>query len=270
MTLRQTIKKSVEGEKNSMYGLFVVAGVSAALALVLFLIASTVNEVKEYKYIGKSPVYENGFPVVGKGEVFAVPDIGSFSFSIIEDGPNVGEAQRKATEKNNEIIKYLKDQGVEARDIKTSGYNISPKYEYVQSTGRQNLVGYEINQTITVKIRNTEMSGELLEGVGSRGVSNVSGLTFTVDDEDSLKREARALAIQDAKEQAVKLSADLGIRLGRITGYYEMENPIYYPAYGMGGDVSKSSMMTEQALPPNIETGEQKITSQVTITYEMQ
>jgi uncharacterized protein YggE len=269
MALRQTFKKAFEGEKSSVYGLFVVAGISVALALVLFLLASTVAAVKSYAHIGKSPVYPSSLPVTGKGEILIMPDIASFNFSIIESGANVGEAQKKATAKNNDIIEYLKEKGLEPRDIKTTGYNAYPKYEYVAASGEQNLIGYEVNQTVTVKVRDADMAGDLLSEVGNRGVSNVSGLTFTVDDEDTLKRQARDQAIEDAKEQAVKLSEQLGVRLGKIIGYYELENPGY--PYPMHEDASMmKSSVAPQALPPQIERGEQTIRAQVSVTFEIE
>jgi uncharacterized protein len=252
---------------SSVYSIGVVAITSIAVSLVLFLLASAVNEVREYHYIGKSPIYPATLPVTGKGEVFAVPNIASFSFSVIEQGKTVPEAQDKATEKNNDAISFLKGRGIEEKDIKTTGYNINPRYEYVQATGRQNLVGYEVSQSVTVKVRKADTAGDVLAGIGGLGVSNVSSLDFTVDEQDELKRQARDMAIADAKEQAEKLAMQLGVRLGKIISYYEMENGPYPYYEGMGGDMMKSAVAPR--LAPTLNPGQDKITSQVSISFEL-
>ncbi|HXK39099.1 MAG TPA: SIMPL domain-containing protein, partial [Candidatus Paceibacterota bacterium] len=134
--------------------------------------------------------------------------------------------------------------------------------------GKQVLVGYEVSQTLSVKVRDTKMAGDLLSGVGSRGATEVSGLSFTIDDEDALKAEARDKAIAQAKSKAEVLAKSLGVSLVRVVGFYENEGgmPIY--AYGLGGD---ERMMTSSApkASPEIPVGQNKIVSNVSVTYEI-
>ncbi len=241
----------------------------AGIVLAIYLIVLTVGTVIGLGDIGKAPEYPPSIPVTGKGEVLAVPNIASFTYSVVESGKDVAEAQDKATKKNNAIIDYMKSKEVEAKDIKTSSYSAYPKYEYNPTSGKQNLVGYEVNMSVTVKVRKTENAGEILSQVGTWGVSYVSGLDFTLDDIDELKRQARDLAIEDAREQAREIAKKLGVRLGDLVSYYEMEDP-YYPApmydsyYGM-----EKSAVAQSAVAPQIEAGEQKITSRVSISFEL-
>lgn len=242
----------------------------AGIVLAIYLVVLTIASIAGLGEIGKAPEYPPSIPVTGKGEVMAVPNIASFTYSVVESGSNVGEAQDKATVKNNSILEYLKGMGIEEKDIKTTAYSAYPKYEYNPTTGRQTLTGYEVNMSVEVKVRNAENAGDTLSEVGSRGVSYVSGLNFTIDDEDELKRQARELAIEDAKEQARVLARQLGIKLGDIVSYYEMEDPYYpYPMYDGFGGAERSAVMSQAAVPPKIETGETKITSRVTISFEI-
>jgi uncharacterized protein YggE len=255
---------------------------SAALVLTLlalFLVVEVVKGVKEFKYIGGGVPVTNVVTITGEGEVFAVPDIATFSFSVIEEAATVGAAQEVATEKINAILSYLKDAGIEDKDIKTLGYNVYPKYSYDTVTcfsypcppmRDPEISGYEVSQTIEIKVRDTEQAGGLLSNIGERGASNLSGVNFTIDDEDALKSEAREQAIANAKEKAEELASDLGVRLVRVVSFYEEENypygPIYYgydKAMGMGGVAE--SMSVAPALP----AGENKIISRVNITYEI-
>lgn len=210
--------------------------------------------------------------VSGKGEVMVKPDIATVSFGVTAENLDVAKAQTEATTKMNGIIDLLKSKGVAEKDIKLTNYNIYPRYDYVQATtlypytGKQVLAAYVVSQTVEVKIRDISKAGEILSGAGALKVTDVSGLNFTVDKEDAVKDEARALAIADAKDQAKILAKNLGVKLVKITAFSESGNyPIYYGmnksmALGVGGD---------SEIAPQVPMGENKITSNVSITYEI-
>jgi len=218
-------------------------------------------------------IQKDTITVSGKGEVVVKPDIATVSFGVTAENMDVSKAQTEATTKMNGIIDLLKGKGVEAKDIKLTNYNIYPRYDYTQTSqiypygGKQVLAAYVVSQTVEVKIRDISKAGEILSGVGTLKVTDVSGLNFTVDKEDAVKDEARALAITDAKDQAKILAKNLGVRLVKITAFSEGGNyPVYYEmnksmALGMGG--------ADAAIAPQVPMGENKITSNVSITYEI-
>ncbi len=256
-----------------------LAGTAALALLAAFLLVLTVGKLWELKYVGSGVPASNTINVSGMGEVFAVPDTATFSVTVRERAKEVSDAQETATEKANAIYEYLKGEGIEEKDIKTTDYNVYPQYEWQQAKctdsycppGKQILTGFEVSQTFSVKVRDTEKAGDLLSGVGSRGASEVSGLSFTIDDEDQLKEEARGKAIAEAKEKANVLARELGVRVVRVVGFYE-ESGGYYPvAYGRGG-AAMDMVANEKAMAapaPSLPSGENKITSNVNITYEI-
>lgn len=241
--------------------------------LSFFLLALIVTEIRQWKYIGSGIAPTNTISVQGEGEVFAIPDTGTFSFSVIKEGPTAESVQSEAANIANKTVEYLKENGVEDRDIKTIGYNIYPRYERGQIVcitfpcpqGERKLVGFEINQSTQVKVRDTEKAGELLAGVGSFGVQNISGLSFTIDDEDELKRQARQEALEDAKVKAKALADDLGVSLVRVVNFNEYESGYY----GRFDSAVQSGIGGEYAVTPKIELGENRVTSTVNITYEI-
>lgn len=255
-----------------------MAAAAALAMLALFLVVSTVGALKGLRFVGSGVSATNTITVSGEGEVFAVPDMATFSVTVRERADEVADAQDTATEKVNEIIDYLEAQGVEEKDIKTADYSVYPQYEYEQAAcregycppGRQVLRGYEVSQTLSVKVRDTELAGALLSGVGSRGASEVSGLSFTTEDEDDLRAEARQLAIDEAREKASELAGQLGVRLVRIVGFSEDGSypPMPY-AYGRGGATMDMAVAQEAKLAPELPVGENKITSYVNVTYEI-
>lgn len=219
--------------------------------------------------------------VTGEGKAVARPDIGQFSFSVRAEGTDAAEAQEKSAESINAILAYLEGAGVEEKDIKTQNYYLNPKYRYEERIcafdgycppGEPILDGYEVSQSVTVKVRDLDKSGELIAGVGEQGATNISSLQFTVDDETVIKSEARQKAIANAKAKAEQLAKDLDVKIVRMVGFYENGGDYYpmmergYGGDGMMYDMAESAANTTKAGMP---TGESEVMSNVTITYEI-
>lgn len=237
--------------------------VGVAVILGIFLAVQAYNGIQEGKYIGKDIMPANTISVSGTGEVFAKPDIAQISVSVSKLAGTAMEAQKKHTEAVNKVIGFIKDSGVEDKDIKTSNYSINQEYDYTE-TGRR-FFGYRIVQTVEVKIRNLDNVGKILSGATEAGANEISGVQFVIDDDEAVKREARKQAIEKAKEKAGEIEKDLGIKLGKLVSFYESGGD-YYPVYslkaeGMGGGGGEAV--------PEIPTGENKITIVVNLTYEI-
>lgn len=227
-----------------------------------------------------SEPYRGSITVTGTGEVMAIPDLGQFSFTVAASGTTAQAAQAVSTETMNTLTAYLKEQGVEEKDIKTQDYNLFPKYTYVEKPCEMNTFemfcpsgesvpdGFDVSQTVTVKVRDTSKSGALLAGVGEKGATNISGLSFVVDDLEPLKAEARTKAIADAKAKAEKLASDLGVSIVRMQGFYENEGGMYPEPYYARSEMAMDTM--ESAGPANVPMGESTTKITVNLTYEIE
>lgn len=243
----------------------------------LFFAVKVINEWKSGSYIGREGGMQSTINVEGKGEVFAAPDIATFSFTVSEKAKTVKEAQETVTKKMNGILESLKKSEIDEKDITTGGYNIYPEYEYQTLNcfaypcpqGKSTIVGYNVSHNITLKIRDLDKIGSILTDLGGLGASDVSGVSFSIDKQDELKTQARDMAIENAKTKAEELASALGVKLVRVVNYSEYGNGVVYgqyamksEAYGLGGGVVA-------APSPEIPTGESKIVSTVNITYEI-
>lgn len=249
------------------------------IALIAFLVAFIVQSFSEDRSYGRDDTKQvNTISFSGHGEVSAVPDIANVDFTIEKDAKTVKEAQDGVAQIEKKSLDFIRANNVADKDIKTTNSSFYPKYEYQvekqiapctqygcpPTPGKNVIVGYTASESITVKIRNTDDAGKIIQGLGSVGVSNLNGPNFAVDKEDDLKIGARKLAIDDAKIKAQSLAKDLGVRLGKITSFSETGN---YPVPMM---YAKDSMMGASAVAPaELPKGENKITSDVTITYEI-
>ena len=129
-------------------------------------------------------------------------------------------AQDANSPKSRAVVEFLKKQGVEEKDIKTVSYNVYPQYSYPRFDTPQ-INGYEVTQKFEVKIRDLDKTNIILDGLVLAGANNIANVSFTVDDPEKLKEEARSKAIKDAKKKADALEDQLGIRLGKIVNFSE-------------------------------------------------
>lgn len=232
----------------------------------------------------KSATPERSFSVSGEGKVVAVPDIAQFSFGVLtEGGKNLASLQTQNTDKVNRVTTFLKENGIDAKDIKTQFYEITPRYQYftcppprtVADDAMQTstpcppseIVGYTINQSVSVKIRELSKTGDIVAGVVEKGANTVFGPTFTVDDPTKLENQARTEAIAQAKEKAKIMAEAGGFRFGKLVSIQEgVYTPQFFGRYeafalsDKGGDLSLPA--------PAIEPGSQEIIVNVTLAYE--
>lgn len=266
-------------------GLYYI-GTLVGIVLFVYLIALAVNQFKAAKYIGSGIMPQTSISVNGKGEIPTKPDIATFTYSINEKAKTVEAAQDAASAKANKVLEALKTAGVSEADLKQTNYNINPEYDYVQtpcyqtaiyppvpcSNGKSVLKGYEVTQSVEVKVRDLAKAGSLFQTVGTLGVSNVYGLVFSIDKIDEVKEQARLMAVADAKQSAEKLAKQLGVTLVRITSFYDQcsygcYGDMYYGRESVAPMAAGSANSKVEA--PSIPAGEQKIQSNVTITYEI-
>lgn len=239
----------------------------------IFVIALTIYTFKAMNEIGSIPE-TNTISVSGHGESFAIPNLAIVSFSVEKTAKTVADAQTQVTTVMNDILATLKTSGVADKDIKTMSYDINPKYEYQSTvctingcpTSKQVLVGYTVSDTVQVKIRAIDKAGDIIGVLGQKNVTNLSGLNLSVEDDSAVKTEARDKAITLARAEAESIAKGLGVRLVRITSFSEngYAQPIYYST---NKDMALSSGAGAPA--PSIPVGQNKASSDVTITYEI-
>jgi uncharacterized protein YggE len=248
------------------------------LVFILFFVTLSIGSIIGVLAYSRSvePSSFRNFSVSGEGKVVAIPDIASFSLSVITEGDkNIGILQEENTKNANEIIAFLKGNGIDPKDVKTQAYSMAPRYQYANCTGvticpPPEIVGYTISQTILVKIRDFSKISEILGGVVTKGANNVSGLTFSVDDPTELQSQARAEAIRKAKEKAESVALAGSFSLGKLLSIEEglIGSPRYNEYARL--DLQSSNFAREKAAPtPTIEPGSQEIVVNVTLQYEI-
>ncbi len=263
--------------KEKLFYFLVLPGFLLLTVTVIFVGVITANQLKERNYIGMDLEKERTVSVSGEGRVFAKPDIANVTFSVINEAQTANEAMEENSRKMNEVIDFLKNQEIKESDLKTTGVNVNPRYEYRQvrdtdfypPQGERVLVGYQARQSLEVKIRDLNKTGLIIEGAINAGADQTSGLVFDIENKEKLENEARETAIKDAQEKAKKLASKLGVKLEKIISYSESSR-VPYLARDFSKMVMESAEMQEKSPEMEVEPGENEIKINVNIGYEIQ
>ena len=205
--------------------------------------------------------------VSGAGEVTVIPDIAVLSLGVESEEATVQEAMDEAAVAMDRVISTLLDKGIAEKDIQTQWFNVYPVRKWTE--WEDTIIGYEVTNTVTVKIRDVDATGQIIDAVAKAGgdLIRINGVSFTVDDPSPYYDEARAEAVDDAIEKAKQLADLSGVQLGKP--FYISEgggytyNPIYRDYEMMafeGGSVPTTS----------ISPGETQITLTVQMAFAIQ
>lgn len=243
---------------------------TAVLCLVLvattFVVAGCDNDILPGNGNSSGIIWsqqDTGIWVSGSGTVTVFPDVAILSLGVEVQAPTVAIAQAQAAVDMDRVINELKANGVAEEDIKTRQYNIYPVRRWIDD--REVLIGYRVTNMITVKIRDIENTGVIIDDVVRAGGDSIriNSIGFTVDEPETYYDEARQKAMEDAKDKAAQLASLGDVTLGKPT--YIGEGSFYIP---VRYDNALKEAADAGAIPPTpISPGEMEISLTVQVVY---
>lgn len=273
----------------------------AVLVLVfvaLALITKTVLLYKQVSHFGENANYLPSVSATGKAEEYIKPDTLTFSITVNDEDKDVVSASKKVDTKISKAMEILKANGVLEKNIKTTSRNVNDTYgsksepcvtadvsvsnsmkmmaptspvivPYPCVNTTQKVTGVSIYQTLDIKIPDIDKDvdgakrSKLISELEAANIKT-GDISFTVYDLDAVKLRVRAEAIKKAKEDAKTLAKNLGVRLGQLQSF--SDNGGGYNPYLSAREVMSDSLVKSapQAVLP---AGEQKVTSEVTVSY---
>jgi len=159
------------------------------------------------------------------------------------------------------LMDSLKGAGVEPKDMATSNFTVGPRYDYSNNNQPPKVVGYDVNNMLTVTLRNIDTLGTVLDQAVSAGSNTINGVSFSVSKPDAALDEARKAAVRDARHKAEIYAAAAGFTIGDIVTLSEavgFQQPVQYMA---------KAARAEMANDVPIAQGEQALSIDVSITY---
>ncbi len=229
---------------------------------IVWMGANIKTAIKESHSVGFSELAAPTISVSATGKSSVVPDIATVDLTVENTASSAVTAQNDASAAMAAVIHAMKNLDIESTDLKTSSFSTSEVYDYDVSPAV--ITGYRSSQTLTVKIRNTEIIEAVLDAGPANGATTVSSLRYEVDDETIVQQEARVEAMADAKQQAKQIAEAMGVRLGRVVSYSENVGGGYPMYYGLAG-----SMMDSAETKTTVEVGTEDVELTVYVTYSL-
>lgn len=210
-----------------------------------------------------NPVEKRTINVSGQAKVSASPDIAYISLGVITEDKDAKTAQKANAAAMDKVIAAIKASGVKNEDIKTSNYTIYPKYDYNEKSGVSAIVGYSVNNSVSVTVRDIVKTGNIIDAAADSGVNVSSSISFDLSDYEKYYNDALKNAVLAAKKKAGTMAEALGVALkdpitvSEGSGYSPLRN---YATYEMKADLASASTP--------IQAGSLEITANVSIVYE--
>jgi uncharacterized protein YggE len=192
-----------------------------------------------------------GITVTGVGTIEAVPDEAEFSLGVTTKGRTARLALGENSERMQRLLAALKAAGVAARDLQTQDVSVSPDYRPNE--------GYTASNSVSVRIRDLDRAGEILDTASRAGATNVYGPSLTRADRDGFEQNALERAVDNARKRAEALGRAAGVDVGTVTSITETTEGGY--AY------SDRLALRAPATDAPIEKGTEEITASVTVTF---
>lgn len=213
--------------------------------------------------------------VTGRGKVSAAPNLADINIGVVTQGETAKDALSANNEKMSALQKTLKERGVAAKDIQTTNFSVSPRYSQPpphnpnqpQREFTPRIVGYDVTNTVTVTSRDISKLGDILDALVTAGANQMYGISFRIDEPDSLLENARKKAMGDAKKKADLMAGEAGVVVGNPIAISDESSPRPpQPMPMMMGRAMAKGMMAD-SVP--IAAGEQDLSVTVHVIYEL-
>ena len=225
------------------------------LALPLLLAASLVPLAASAQQVaGPAPAMAPSntlLTVNAEGRATRAPDVAVFTAGVASTGTTAGQALSANAAAINRVIAALEKAGVASRDIQTSNLSLNPVYAEPRrlpngtvEQGPPRITGYQVSNQVTVKQRNLDQFGRVIDTLVSAGANQVNGPSFQVDNSDAATDEARVDAIRKARARAELYARAAGLKIVRVLTISEAgyapppPMPMYRMAVAQAADAS--------------------------------
>ncbi len=202
--------------------------------------------------------------VVGEGKSETAPDMATISLGVLSQGKTAAEVMRQNNAAVANVLEEIRSGGVAARDMQTSGLSLSPVWDNRSSiSGEERIKGFQASNMVTVRVRDLDRLGEILDRVVGAGANRFNGLQFGVQKIQPLADAARQAAVKDAMRKAELYAQAAGVRLGRVLTISE----------NGGGAMPRPEMMRSAAAMDGMSVplaeGEVSVRASVTMVFAL-
>jgi uncharacterized protein YggE len=195
--------------------------------------------------------------------VNSTPDLAQVGTGVTTRAQTAKEAVRLNAVAMQKVVDRLKSLGIAARDIQTSNFNLNAQFNYPNGGGTPVFAGYEATNQVSVKLRQLDKVGDVLDALVAAGANNISGPSFSLDDDTAASSSARTRAFQRGQAMAqdyARMAGCTGVRLLEVSESVQGRGPV--PPMPV-------AFAAERDAKTPIIPGEVGTTVNLTVKYEM-
>ncbi len=234
---------------------------AAAAATVLAAMATTPAAAQQAEH-AVHHIEGTVLQVAAEGRVESAPDMATISLGVMTEGQTAAAAMAENARRMNALTQALRRAGVAERDIQTSNLSVNPQYVYAENQPPR-VTGYQANNQVTVRVRNLDNTGRVIDAAVAAGGNTVNGISFSHADPEAQLDAARRAAAQNARRRADLYAQAFGMRVHRVIAISESGG--YAPPMPM--PVMARMELSDAATP--VAPGEITTNVSVSVTYEL-
>ena len=216
-----------------------------------------------FSLISTMAIAQNQTPtveVVGKGIVYATPDMVNISISIEKEGLDLKNLRQKNGEAVAQVLQLL------SKELPMENFQTS--YVSLYKDDYNKLNKYRVVQNINIKLEDISKYDNLMNAIFDAGVNRIDGISFGVKNKEKLLQEARVAAIDDARKKALLYAVSLDQNIGKAIQIKEINSHF--------NDIQPVERMSKMSLgsPANgndntLAVGKIAIKAQVNVAFEL-
>jgi uncharacterized protein YggE len=230
------------------------------LAILALLVAAALAVARPGMAADGDKAVERAVSVSASGSVSAVPDMAFISAGVLTEADTARDALSRNNATMAKLIDGLKAAGIAAKDIQTNAMNVAPRYVQPREGRPATVSGYSVTNQVRITVRDIRKLGDILDQAIALGANQMHGIGFDVSNAETLKDEARKLAMQNARRRAELYATAAGAQLGPVLRIAE-DVAEARPMPGARARVAMTSVP--------VEAGSQALEVEVHVTYAL-
>jgi len=208
--------------------------------------------------------------VSAEGTAEIAPDMAVVTLTVMREAKTARQALDDNTQAMTQVLDAMKDAGVAEKDLQTSNFNIQPRWIYPPQQNNEvsepRIVAYQVSNALSVRIRDLNKLGEILDTSVTLGVNQGGQIEFTNDDPSEAISSARKNAVKNAMKKAQEMTEAAGVALGRITQISEHSSN---PQPVSMARAEMAMMSKDASAPVPVAAGENQYRVSVSISWEL-
>lgn len=189
---------------------------AVSLAARLCLMAALLTPLAAPAAFADDDDFPRTISVSGTGSIDATPDIARLSLAVQRRDASMQVARDATVKVSNAFLALCRKLGIKDAKVRSSGLTIQPEYRWDPKENQQIFTGYFVQRQLEVELEDLDKLGDLMEGAINAGVNEVSPPQLDSSRRKELERDALAAATADAKANAERIAASLGVKVGAV------------------------------------------------------